>query len=338
MKQEYKTNGGAAWAGIRDLRRREEPDFDSLLTEDRLDGKTVLVTGASSGLGLSVSREAAHRGARVLMVCRRDAAKELASVQHAGDGSAEVVRADFADFSSIRALVADLARRGETVHRVISNAALVPASARKTVDGFEEMVQVNFLAPTLLIRGLLEAGVIPNKTLALKSEKASTQGKEIPRIVVVASEAHRSPDRLDLENLEKVEPYGMAQSTARYGWTKLLLLTWTLELARRLAPEGVVDVSVHALCPGPVASNIAREAPAIAQPFAKLFFALFFQSPKIAALPVVYLSSSPRIEGQTGIYLFTFRRREPSEIAELPENGRAIWDEAQRLVASRPAA
>jgi NAD(P)-dependent dehydrogenase (short-subunit alcohol dehydrogenase family) len=125
----------------------------------------------------------------------------------------------------------------------------------------------------------------------------------------------------------------MSESTARYGWTKLLLLTFARDLGRRLAngKGGLPDVSVHALCPGPVASNIAREAPAAARPFAKLFFALFFQPPNAAALPVVYLASSPRIEGETLGYQFLMRRRAPSSAADLPENGRALRSRLEAL-------
>lgn len=309
----YDSNGSAVWAGIRDLNDKTDKPYDRLLESDRLDGRTVLITGASSGLGLAASKDMAARGARVLMVCRRAAKRELEAVQKAassGGGSAEVLRADMSDFSTIRTLLDELVKRGERIDVTISNAAAVCNSARKTVDGFEEMLQVNALAPAVLLKGLLEKNLIP-------------RGGDGPRsrIIVVASEAHRSAPELELEKLRLVEPYDMSESTARYGWTKLLLLTFTRELGRRYP-----DVGVLALCPGPVASNIAREAPAIAQPFAKLFFAMFFQKPEKAAVPVVYLASSPRIEGQSETYQFLMRRRPPSETADSVENGKLLWD------------
>jgi NAD(P)-dependent dehydrogenase (short-subunit alcohol dehydrogenase family) len=338
VQKTYDSSGSAVWAGIRDLRDSRKHPYDQLLDSDRLDGKTVLVTGASSGLGLAISRNLAFRGARVLMVCRRDAERELESVRKAGregGGSAEILRADMSDFASIRRLVEKMASDGERLDVTISNAAAVCSSARSTVDGFEEMLQVNALAPALLLTGLLNAGVIPNDSFAGNGRKASGRNEvvHIPRIVVVASEAHRSATDLKLNNLENIEPYGMTESTNRYGWTKLLLLTFTRDLARRLetGDRNLPDVSVHALCPGPVASNIAREAPAIARPFAKLFFALFFQSPKTAALPAVYLAASARIEGETLGYQFLMQKRAPSETADSEENGRQLRAKLEQL-------
>lgn len=328
----YDSNGTAIWAGIRDLNNRNEKSYDRLLDDDNLEGRTVLITGASSGLGLAVSKNLASRGARVLMVCRREARKELEAVRKAGlsgGGTAEVLFADMSDFSTIDKLLAELSEREEQVDVAISNAAIVCNSARRTVDGFEEMLQVNALAPVLLLKGLLKRGIIPNKSLDGKGRSAAGGPAPVPRprIVVVASEAHRSSPDLNLGDLEKVEPYGMKDSTLRYGWTKLLLLTFTRELGRRLS-----DVGVHALCPGPVASNIAREAPAIARPFARIFFAMFFQPPEKAALPVVYLAASPRIEGQSKSYQFLMRRRPPSVCADSVENGERIWNTLESLL------
>jgi len=333
----YDSNGGAVWAGIRDLNDRSDPPYDALEEGDRLEGRTVLLTGASSGLGLAVAKECASRGARVLMVCRRDASEELEAVRRAArlGGHAEGLRADMADFASIHALVDDLAARKVRIDVVISNAAVVPGSARTTVDGLEEMLQVNALAPALLIRRLLEAGLVPNDTHAGNGVGAGSPATRRPRIVIVASEAHRSADGLHLDRLRHVEPYGMAESTARYGWTKLLLLTYARELGRRLdgGGTGAPDVAVHALCPGPVASNIAREVPAIVRPLTRLFFRIFFQSPETAARPVVYLAASPRIDGRTGTYQFLMRRRPPSDLADAPESGRALWSAFEEILA-----
>lgn len=332
-QQNYNTNAGAVRAGLRDLNDRTDLPYDELKSGDRLDGRTVLLTGGTSGLGLATAKEMAARGARLLIVARREAHEELAEIRSAGASSGnpsqlgkfQILQADMSDFASIRALVARLVRDGETVDVVVSNAAVVPSSARRTGDGFEEMLQVNALAPALLLTELLAAGVVPNNTYAGNGTSESSRAdRPLPRIVVVASEAHQSAPELKLNHLENLESYNMAESTPRYGWTKLLLLTFVRELGRRLSVDGV-DVSVHALCPGPIASNIAREVPAVVRPFSRLFFRIFFQSPAVAARPVVYLAASERIEGQTGLYQFLMRQRSPSAVADAPENGEAVW-------------
>ncbi len=103
------------------------------------------------------------------------------------------------------------------------------------------------------------------------------------------------------------------------------------ELSRRINPDGKVKASVFALCPGPVNSNIAREAPRLFQPLLKLVFGIFFRSPEKACSPVVYLAASKELEGKTGHYMFLMQEKEMDEKATDPQNGKRLWELSENL-------
>jgi NAD(P)-dependent dehydrogenase (short-subunit alcohol dehydrogenase family) len=109
------------------------------------------------------------------------------------------------------------------------------------------------------------------------------------------------------------------------------MTTFSQELARRLN-KVKVNYSVFALCPGPVNSNIAREAPKLVQPVMKLVFKLFFSPPEKAAEPVVYLTASAAVEGKSTDYLFLMSRKSIDEKAINPDNGKRLWDLTENLV------
>jgi len=124
----------------------------------------------------------------------------------------------------------------------------------------------------------------------------------------------------------------MAKTVERYGYYKLLMTTFAQELSRRLNVGENASYSVFALCPGPVNSNIAREAPKMLQPLLKSVFKIFFNSPEKAAEPVIYLSASKDLEGKPTDYLFLMSRKEMDSKATAPENGKRLWEETEKLL------
>jgi NAD(P)-dependent dehydrogenase (short-subunit alcohol dehydrogenase family) len=119
-----------------------------------------------------------------------------------------------------------------------------------------------------------------------------------------------------------------------YGYYKLLLLTMANELSRRLNPDGVVRVMVAALCPGPINSNIAREAPALFKPLLRLVFRIFFRSPGKACRPVVYLAASDEPEGRAMDYMFLMQRKPMDRNATDTEHGKRLWELTEKLAGS----
>ena len=196
---------------------------------------------------------------------------------------------------------------------------MVAGRSRQAAYGLDEMFLVNYFAKFLFISHLLERDCF------------NTRGASIPRIIFVTSESHRNPERFDWESFGKYEPYGMNKSVAMYGYYKLLLVTLANELSRRLNPGGEVRYSVFALCPGPVNTNIAREAPKIIQPLLKLAFGIFFRSPGRACRPVVHLAASADHEGKPLEYLFLMNRKAMDEKAVDPDNGRRLWELSEKL-------
>ncbi len=264
-------------------------------------GRTVLVTGATRGIGLDVARELARMGARVVLGVR-DAARGAAlalEIARAG-GQAEVLPLDLASFGSVR----EAARRFEASHGaldvLVNNAGAAVRRREVTADGHERTWQTNFLGAYLLTRLLLPA----------------LRRSPRPRVVNVGSDAHRT-GRIDWENLELERGYGGYQA---YANTKLALLLFTRELARREP-----GIAVNVLHPGAIATGIWRELP---EPLRWLIGAIL-PAPARGAAPVVRLAADPALDGVTGRYFSRFRDAEPAQRARRDEDAARLWAVAE---------
>jgi len=318
--QKYNSAFAATWKGISDLFKKQER-IGELKPDERLDGKKILITGSSSGLGLATAKELALRGAEVIMAVRSGIPEKGEEVKKAsGSSTVQMLSVDLSDFDSIKNLVQELKSGFGKIDILICNAAMVARQSRKTRFGLEEMFTVNYLANFYFVN------------LLIKSDSFIKDSTGLPRIIFVSSESHRNPERFEWEKFGNFREYGMNKSVERYGYYKLLLTTFSQEIARRLNPNQHVAYSVFALCPGPVNSNIAREAPAVFQPLMKLIFKAFFRSPERACEPVLYLAASREVEGKSTDYLFLMSRQPVDEKASNPENGKKLWEMTEELL------
>ena len=298
---------------------KKSPPVGQLKDSDRIDGKVCLVTGANSGLGFAVTQQLVERGGKVIMACRSgipEAGEKIKSLT--GSDQVEMIRVDLSDINSIKALIKELKEQKLQLDIAIFNAAIVPSGSRKTPSGLDEMFMVNYLAKFILIKELLAHNLFNLKD-------------NIPRIIYVSSESHRSGEDINFESFGKYEEYTMSKVIALYGYYKLHLNTLSAELSRRLNREGI-HYAVHSLCPGAVNTNIARESPNIFKPLLKVIFGMFFQDPQKAAFPVVYLACAREIEGQSDYYLHMKTRKDPDERSLDPSNGEKLWDRSEALL------
>jgi NAD(P)-dependent dehydrogenase (short-subunit alcohol dehydrogenase family) len=301
----------------------------ALTDEDRLDGRTCLVTGANRGLGLAISTELARRGAHLILACRSGIPQAMETVRRAAGSSStasvEATSLDLGDLTSVEKLAAELAEDGVRIDVTVLNAAIVPERARTTKHGLDEMFQVNYLANFLLVNRLIARGVV--SAARENDEDDGPSERRVPRIVMVSSESYRTARPIDWATFAEPGRYGMREVVAEYGHTKLLLETFAAELARR-HPE----LSIHTSCPGAVATDIAREAPGWVKPILDPAMRRFFKPADEGALPLVYLAASKRIEGRTGMYVHVKTEKSRDARADDPKTGRRLWDASESLL------
>jgi len=319
----------AVLSGLLD-QRSKEPKVAPVPPDVSLRGRTCLVTGANSGLGKGIAMRLAKRGARVIMACRSGIPEAGEDVRAAsGNRDVEMIQVDLSDFDSITAFCDELRDRKITLDVAVFNAGVVPVTARKNKHGLELMFAVNFLAKFVVLHRLLHDGVIPNAVYGHNSRP-----DDPPRVIFISSETHRSSIPIDFDRFGEPVEYGVADGVKYYGLSKLHLTTYFHELSRRLnARNGTrPDVCVHALCPGAVNSNMAREAPPWLKPVLKPVMALFFQSPEKASIPADYLVCSEEMGDKTGQYMHMMRVKQSSDASMDPEMGALLWSKTEALL------
>ncbi len=278
-----------------------------------IEGKTVLITGATHGIGLEAAAVLAGMGAKVVIVGRDPGRVEQARAvvkARSGAGVASYV----CDLSSLRA-VNRLA--GEVLHDVprldvlINNAGSVFARRTLTEDGIEATFAVNHLAHFVLTQRL-----VPR---LIDSAPA--------RIVTVASGRHHK-GTMDFDDLGFARGYQILRA---YGRSKLANVLFASEQARRLAGTRVTSNSVH---PGRVATNIWSGAPAWTKPLIRFGLSRTFITIEEGAAPIVALASRSDLVEVTGQYFDRHEAAAPSALAQDPELAARLWKESERLTAS----
>ncbi len=274
-------------------------------------GKTVVITGATSGLGSVAAARLAELGAKLILVARDRAKAEAMAIQlrdkHPGL-DAEIHIADLFSLGQVRRLAADLLKAAPRIDVLINNAGAIFAKRETTADGLERSFALNHMAYFLLT------------ALLLDRLKASAPA----RIVNVASEAHRNA-ALDFGDLQTERNYS---GWLAYRRSKLANILFTSELAQRLSGSGVTSNCLH---PGFVATSFGDNNGGpfrLAVGLAKRFMAISQQQ---GGETLVYAASAPEIAGLSGVYFDKNRPREPSAAAQNAEAAARLWNASGQL-------
>lgn len=269
--------------------------------------RVALITGATSGIGLSTARAIARNGMRLHLVARSaDKAEALRERLAAETGNTDlhVWIADLARQADIHRLADGFLASDSPLHLLVNNAGIVNDRWRQTPDGIEETFAVNHLAYFLLTERLRQRLV------------ASAPA----RIVSVASAAHGFVRGVDFDDPEwRRRRYRVLQI---YGQSKLCNILWTRELARRLQGTGVTANCLH---PGAVGTGLASQNGGYARAVMGLLKP-FFRSPDKGATAAIHLALSPEVEGRSGLYFVDRRVAKPKPWAQDDAAARRLWD------------
>lgn len=270
-------------------------------------GRTIVITGASDGVGAAAAKRLSRSG-ETMVVVGRSPTKTAAVAEPLG---ADSYVADFADLSQVRDLAARLLEAYPRIDVLANNAGGMMNSRETTVDGFEKTFQVNHLAPVLLTTLLIDR---------LIESKAS--------VLNTSSMAHRFA-RVDFDDLDAVQ---RQHGSLAYGSSKLANILFTRELHRRYHSAGISTAALH---PGPVASNFSAE---VNNPLFGILYRtplrhVFLIGTEQGSDELVWLASArPGVDWQSGEYYYKHKVAKVNTLADDAALAERLWDRSVELV------
>ncbi|XP_061877009.1 retinol dehydrogenase 12, like isoform X1 [Entelurus aequoreus] len=248
---------------------------------ERLEGKTVLITGANTGIGKETAVDLAGRGAKIIMACRDMAKAQAATkevIERSGNDNVVCMKLDLADRKSITEFAQTINQGESKLNILINNAGVMVCPYGKTADGFEMQIGINHMGHVLLTYLLLD--------LIKRSAPA--------RIVTVSSMAH-SWGTIKLDDINSEKHYDKQKA---YAQSKLANVLFTRSLAKRLQGTGVTAYSLH---PGMVQTDLWRHLNG-PQRFLMKLASPFTKSSEKGAKTTIYCAVDPALENESGGY------------------------------------
>ena len=282
-------------------------------------GKTCLITGATSGIGKAAALQLARLGAQVILHgrnlerCQTTAQRIRQEIENA---KVEIAVADMSSQAQVRRLAQEIRSQHKRLDVLVNNAGAFFLKRQLSPDGIEMTLAVNHLGYFLLTLELLDL---------LKAGAPS-------RIINVSSSAHGAGS-FDLNDINLKKRY---RSWQAYGRSKLANVLFTYELARRLNSNHIPPVTVNALHPGYVATQIGTNNGLLAKWGVNLWHKLPFNkfpiTPEEGAQTIVYLATSPEVEGVTGKYFYECKVANSSPLSYDSDLACKVWEISQGLI------
>jgi len=277
-----------------------------------MQGKIVVVTGGTSGIGGVAALRLAEKGARIVLIARDQtrAAATLVKLKNANPSAAHAAHyGDLSALAEMKRVAGEVAAAEPRIDVLVNNAGAVFLSRKTSVDGLEMTFATNHMAYFVVTNILLDR---------LKATPRA-------RIVSTASDAHRS-GKLDFDDLQSEKSYG---SFRVYGTSKLCNILFTCELARRL--DGA-DVTANCLHPGFVGTRFGQNN--ASNIFTKLLRDAVMSlgiSPEEGAKTIIHLASSPDVATISGEYFYKCKVAEPTAAAQNDADAKRLWDVSAKI-------
>lgn len=277
--------------------------------ETKMTGKTVIVTGANSGIGYETAREMARRGGHVIMACRdmEDCEKARSTIrQRIPNKMVECRELDLASLESIKKFADGVLESEKHIEVLINNAGIMRCPKQLTNDGFEMQLGVNHLGHFLLTNLLLDR---------LKASAPS-------RIVNITSISHKD-GVINFDDLNSAKKYDAKKA---YNQSKLANILFNMELAKRLQGSGV---TANAVYPGISVTNLERYTgigqSKVSRGISSPFLSPFKKTAMQGCQTSVYVAVDPSLEKVTGKYFSNLKEATPSNNALDEEAAKRLW-------------
>jgi WW domain-containing oxidoreductase len=280
------------------------------VTEDiSLDGKTILLTGCNSGLGLEAMRVLVLRGAKVIGTARSFDKAEAACAGVAGE--TVPLACELSEPASVRACVDAVQSMGVELDAIICNAGVMALPRLETKHGYELQFFTNHIGHFILVTGLID--------------RLSATG----RVVMLSSDLHKMAPKvgIELDNLDGAKGYGAWRN---YGQSKLANILFAVQLTQRFAGTQRTANAVH---PGVIATNLNRHMNPVVSALQRASAPLFLKSVPQGAATEVFVATHPSLAGVSGEYFADCNVARPSANANDAALAQRLWGVSERIVA-----